>query len=67
MAGNNHIVNSTGRGGNAFSNTFHGLRRTQDGKLYYTLSQALFYLVFFSHYAILILLFSFFLYSYFFN
>lgn len=37
MAGNNHIVNSTGRGGNAFSNTFHGLRRTQDGKLYYTL------------------------------
>ena len=37
MAGNNHIVNSTGRGGNAFSNTFHALRRTQDGKLYYTL------------------------------
>jgi|TARA_Y100000034_G_scaffold96786_1_gene117950 hypothetical protein len=37
MAGNNHIINSTGRGVNAFSNTFHGLRRTQDGKLYYTL------------------------------
>jgi hypothetical protein len=37
MAGNNHIVNSTGRGSNAFSNTFHALRRTQDGKLYYTL------------------------------
>ena len=27
MAGNNHIVNSIGRGGNAFSNTFHGLRK----------------------------------------
>jgi len=37
MAINNHIVNTNGRGSNAFSNSFHGLRRTQDGKLYYTL------------------------------
>ena len=37
MGFNNHIVNLNGRGANAFSNTFHGLRRTQDGKLYYTL------------------------------
>ena len=37
MASSNHIVNTNGRGANAFSNTFHGLRRTQDGKLYYTL------------------------------
>ena len=37
MAINNHVVNTNGRGANAFSNTFHGLRRTQDGKLYYTL------------------------------
>ena len=37
MAINNHIVNTNGRGANAFSNTFHGLRRTVDGKLYYTL------------------------------
>src|SRR5210317_2669587 len=34
---NNHVVNTNGRGSNAYSNTFHGLRRTQDGKLYYTL------------------------------
>ncbi len=37
MAQNNHIVNTNGRGSNAFSNSFHGLRRTTDGKLYYTL------------------------------
>jgi hypothetical protein len=37
MAINNHVVNTNGRGANAFSNTFHGLRRTVDGKLYYTL------------------------------
>jgi len=37
MAINNHVVNTNGRGANAFSNSFHGLRRTQDGKLYYTL------------------------------
>src|SRR6056300_1699701 len=37
MAINNHVVNTNGRGSNAYSNTFHGLRRTQDGKLYYTL------------------------------
>lgn len=37
MANSNHIVNTIGRGSNAFSNTFHALRRTQDGKLYYTL------------------------------
>jgi len=37
MSINNHVVNSNGRGANAFSNTFHGLRRTTDGKLYYTL------------------------------
>ena len=40
MAINNHVVNTNGRGANAFSNTFHGLRRTQDGKLYYTLRDA---------------------------
>ena len=37
MAINNHVVNTSGRGNNMFSETFHGLRRTQDGKLYYTL------------------------------
>ena len=37
MAINNHVVNTGGRGNNMFSETFHGLRRTQDGKLYYTL------------------------------
>ena len=37
MSTNNHVVNTNGRGANAFSNTFHGLRRTTDGKLYYTL------------------------------
>ena len=37
MAINNHIVNTGGHGNNMFSETFHGLRRTQDGKLYYTL------------------------------
>ena len=37
MAINNHVVNSGGRGNNMFSESFHGLRRTQDGKLYYTL------------------------------
>ena len=35
--GTNHIVNSSGKGANAFSKSFHGLRRTTDGKLYYTL------------------------------
>ena len=38
--GNNHIVNSSGKGANAFSKSFHGLRRTTDGKLYYTLRDA---------------------------
>ena len=38
--GTNHIVNSSGRGANAFSKSFHGLRRTTDGKLYYTLRDA---------------------------
>ena len=37
MSTNTHIVNTNGRGSNAFSNSFHGLRRTTDGKLYYTL------------------------------
>ena len=37
MSINNHVVNTGGRGNNMFSETFHGLRRTQDGKLYYTL------------------------------
>ena len=37
MSINNHVVNTNGRGNNRFSDTFHGLRRTQDGKLYYTL------------------------------
>ena len=37
MAFNNHVVNTGGHGNNMFSETFHGLRRTQDGKLYYTL------------------------------
>ena len=37
MAINNHVVNSGGRGNNMFSESFHGLRRTTDGKLYYTL------------------------------
>jgi len=37
MAINNHVVNTGNRGNNMFSETFHGLRRTQDGKLYYTL------------------------------
>src|SRR5210317_295405 len=37
MAINNHVVNTGGRSNNMFSETFHGLRRTQDGKLYYTL------------------------------
>ena len=37
MSINNHVVNTGGRGNNRFSETFHGLRRTQDGKLYYTL------------------------------
>ena len=37
MAINNHIVNTAGHGNNMFSKTFHGLRRTTDGKLYYTL------------------------------
>tara|TARA_B100000287_G_scaffold425911_1_gene472988 strand:- start:824 stop:1441 length:618 start_codon:yes stop_codon:yes gene_type:complete len=34
---NKHIVNSTGKGANAFSETFHGLRRTTEGLLYYNL------------------------------
>ena len=37
MAINNQVVNTNGRGSNAYSDTFHGLRRTVDGKLYYTL------------------------------
>ena len=37
MAINNHIVNTGGHGNNMFSQSFHGLRRTTDGKLYYTL------------------------------
>ena len=37
MSNNNHVVNGNGRGNDRFSDTFHGLRRTQDGKLYYTL------------------------------
>ena len=37
MAINNHIVNTGGHGNNMFSQSFHGLRRTADGKLYYTL------------------------------
>jgi len=37
MSTNNHIVNTNGRGNNRLSETFHGLRRTTDGKLYYTL------------------------------
>jgi hypothetical protein len=37
MSINNHVVNTNSRGNNRFSETFHGLRRTQDGKLYYTL------------------------------
>ena len=37
MSTNNHVVNTGGRGNNRFSETFHGLRRTVDGKLYYTL------------------------------
>ena len=37
MSTNNHVVNTNGRGNNRFSETFHGLRRTVDGKLYYTL------------------------------
>ena len=37
MSINNHVVNTNGRGNNRFSETFHGLRRTIDGKLYYTL------------------------------
>ena len=37
MSTNNHVVNTNGRGNNRFSETFHGLRRTTDGKLYYTL------------------------------
>ena len=38
--GTNHIVNTIGKGSNAFSKSFHGLRRTTDGKLYYTLRDA---------------------------
>ena len=38
--GTNHIVNSIGKGANAFTKSFHGLRRTTDGKLYYTLRDA---------------------------
>ena len=40
MAINNHVVSTGGHGNNMFSKTFHGLRRTQDGKLYYTLRDA---------------------------
>lgn len=34
---NKHIVNTNGKGANAFSETFHGLRRTTEGLLYYNL------------------------------
>ena len=40
MSTNNHVVNTNGRGNNRFSKSFHGLRRTSDGKLYYTLRDA---------------------------
>ena len=40
MSTNNHVVNTNGRGNNRFSKSFHGLRRTADGKLYYTLRDA---------------------------
>ena len=40
MSTNNHVVNTNGRGNNRFSKSFHGLRRTTDGKLYYTLRDA---------------------------
>jgi len=32
-----YLVNSNGKGANAFSKTFHGLRRTAEGLLYYNL------------------------------
>ena len=34
---NTYIVNTNGKGANAFSETFHGLRRTTEGLLYYNL------------------------------
>jgi len=34
---NKHIVNTNGKGANAFRETFHGLRRTTEGLLYYNL------------------------------
>jgi hypothetical protein len=34
---NTYLVNSNGKGANAFSETFHGLRRTAEGLLYYNL------------------------------
>ena len=34
---NTHIVNTIGKGANAYSETFHGLRRTTQGLLYYNL------------------------------
>ena len=40
MSTNNHVVNTNGRGNNRFSKSFHGLRRTADGKLYYTVRDA---------------------------
>ena len=34
---NTYLVNTNGKGANAFSETFHGLRRTAEGLLYYNL------------------------------
>src|SRR6056300_1145862 len=34
---NTYLVNTNGKGANAFSETFHGLRRTSEGLLYYNL------------------------------
>src|SRR5210317_2105848 len=34
---NTYLVNTNGKGANAYSETFHGLRRTAEGLLYYNL------------------------------
>ena len=34
---NTYIINTNGKGANAFSESFHGLRRTAEGLLYYNL------------------------------
>ena len=34
---NTYLVNTNGKGANAYSETFHGLRRTNEGLLYYNL------------------------------